>query len=260
MASRDTLQEAASGFTEVKFQRALDRKQLKKAPPAFVQGNRSQAEKVFNEDELNQNARIWFQEFEDQIRFYEKLGHDLEWVLDWTKKWWWSWLVRDWPVIRSLCTEDVRYKDPVSFGKEMVGVQEFIDYNVAFFDAIPDWRYDPLPGETFLQVNPDGTVQMMVRYLGSGHWDGPLKVYPFDETAQALPGNGTFMQCPAVDRYYWNADGVLYKGETLWDAFEAVQASGIFPKAGSVPFNLLMGSLKVPNAASRLIKRLPGRG
>jgi len=260
MTGKDTLQEAASGFTEAEFEQALDRKQLKKAPPAFVQGNRSQAEKVFTEDELNQNARIWFQEFEEQIRFYEKLGHDLQWVLDWTKKWWWSWLVRDWPVIRSLCTEDVRYKDPVSFGKEMVGVQEFIDYNVAFFDAIPDWRYDPLPGETFLQVNPDGTVQMMVRYLGSGHWDGPLKVYPFDETAQALPGNGTFMQCPAVDRYYWNADHRLYKGETLWDAFEAVQASGIFPKAGSLPFNLAFSALKVPNAASRLIRRLPGRG
>ncbi|MGW0057450.1 nuclear transport factor 2 family protein [Nocardia nova] len=258
MTDKNPAQHPASNYSPEKFEQAMDRRMLKKAPPKLFRGNRSQAERVFTEDELNANARTWFQQFEEQISFYEKLGHDLQWVVDWTKKWWWSWLVRDFDVVAELCTRDVTYKDPVSFGKTLVGLQEFIDYNVAFFDAIPDWRYDPLPGESFLQVNPDGTVQMMVRYLGTGHWDGPLKVYPFDETATSLPGNGAFMQCSAVDRYYWNADHMLYKGETLWDAFEGLQGSGVFPEAGSLPFKLLMNALRVPNTAARLRRSLPG--
>ncbi|WP_196054829.1 nuclear transport factor 2 family protein [Nocardia aurantiaca] len=258
MARRITSQQPASNYSEAKFAQALDRRMLKKAPPKFFCGNRSQEERVFTEDELNENARIWFREFEEQIGFYEKLGHDVHWVLDWTKKWWWAWLVRDLDAVAELCTQDVTYKDPVSFGKTMVGLQEFIDYNIAFFDAIPDWRYDPLPGQSFLQINPDGTVQMMVRYLGTGHWDGPLKVYPFDETAESLPGNGAFMQCSAVDRYYWNADGMLYRGETIWDAFEGLQGAGVFPKAGSLQFKLLMKVLEVPNTAARLRRSLTG--
>ncbi len=260
MPSTKAAQRPASSYTEEKLEQALERHLLKGTPPTFVRGNRSHAERVFSEDELNENARTWFRQFEEQVRHYEKLGHDLGWVVDWTKKWWYGWLIRDMDVVAEICTPDMIYKDPVCFGKPLVGFQEFVDYNFAFFDAIPDLRYDPLPGQSFLQVNPDGTAQMMVRYIGTGHWDGPLKMYPFDETAPALPGNGAFMQCSAVDRYYWNTDHKLYKGETIWDGFDVMQMSGIFPKAGGVQFRLLMNALKVPNMASRLRRSLPGIG
>ena len=250
-------QTTQSNFTDAKFEEALDRKLLAKAPPEFVVGNRSQAERVYDEDELNANTRAWFADFEEQVRHYETLGHDLQWLIDWTKKWWWSWLVRDLDVVREICTEDMKYKDPVSFGKTMVGIQEFIDYNVAFFDAVPDWRYDPLPGQFYLNVAADGSARMMVRYVGTGHWDAPLRLYPFDETAQSLPGNGAFIQCPAVDRYDFDADGRLGDGETLWDAFDAMQMSGLFPKADSIQFKLVMNAAKLPNLAARVRRHLP---
>lgn len=252
-----TTKRPPSKYSEEKLEAALERKQLKKAPPKFLQANRSHAERVHTEDELNENARTWFRQFEEQVRFYEKLGRDLGWVVDWTKKWWYGWLLRDMEVVGEICTADMTYKDPVCFGKPLLGLQEFIAYNFAFFDAIPDLRYDPLPGQSFLQVNPDGTAQMMVRYIGTGHWDGSLKMYPFDKTAQALPGNGAFVQCSAVDRYYWNADHKLYHGETVWDAFDVMQTSEIFPKADSLQFKLLMNALKVPNAANRLRRMFP---
>lgn len=260
MASRSsTATEAqSSNYTEEKLERALERHtMLKGRAPQIVRGNRSQAERVYSEDELNANAKTWFREFETQLEFYAKLGHDVSWVLDWTKKWWYSWLVRDMEVAAEICTADMTYKDPVCFGKPLVGLDEFVAYNFAFFDAIPDLRYDPLPGQSFLQINPDGTAQMMVRYIGTGHWDAPLKLYPFDKTAPALPGNGAFMQCSAVDRYYWDADHKLYHGETLWDGFDVMQMSGIFPKAESLQFKLLMNGLKVPSAAARLRRLLP---
>jgi len=77
-----------------------------------------------------------------------------------------------------LYVKDLRYTDVSSFGRTMVGLDEFVKYNFAFFDAIPDWRYDPLPGEIYVDLLPDGKVRIVVRYLGSGHWSGPLRLYP----------------------------------------------------------------------------------
>lgn len=251
-------QHSATGYSPERLARALERSSLKQTPPEFVRGNRSTSEPVLSEPELNNSARVWFEQFEQQIEFYGTLGHDLSWILDWTKKWWYAWLLRDMDVVADICTADMTYKDPVCLGKPLVGIDEFIAYNFAFFDAIPDLRYDPLPGQSFLQLNPDGSAQMMVRYIGTGHWDRPLKMYPFDETAASLPGNGAFMQCSAVDRYYWNADHKLHHGETIWDAFDVLQMSRVFPSADSFQFKLLMNALKVPNAVTRIRRILPG--
>lgn len=243
-------------FTEGQFKKDLKRKVLRKPPPEFVQGNKSFAERVIDEGELNANTRQWFVECEKQVAFYsDRLGHDLGWLLEWTKQWWWSWLVRDMDVVRQLCAEDVVYKDPASFGRPIVGIQAFIDYNEAFFDAIPDWRYDPLPGESFISVHPDGSAQMMVRYVGTGHWDKPLRVYPFDKDALAIPATGAFMQCPAVDRYHFDGGGRLNKGETLWDGFEAMQMSGVLPSADGLPFRALLAAAQAPALATRLSRR-----
>lgn len=247
-------------YSEAAFEAALDRKTLARPAPAVVHANRSQAEPAYSEEQLNANTRHWFLEIEQQVRHYEKLGHDLQWVVDWTKKWWYGWLFRDMDLIAEICELDLTYKDPVSFGRTLIGFQEFIDYNDAFFEAIPDWRYDPLPGESFLNVTPDGDVRMTVRYVGTGHWDGALKLYPFDRAAAAMPGTGAFMQAAAVDRYHFNAAGKLYKGESLWDAFDAMQMSGLLPKDDSIAFRSIMGAARIPAAAARLRNRLPGFG
>jgi hypothetical protein len=241
-----------------KFELALDRKRLRKPAPARVQGTRSQAEPVFSEDELNRQSRDFFVETEQQLAFYsERLGHDVMWLQDWLKKWWWAWLVRDMDMVNQLCTADVTYKDPVSFGRQLVGLKEFVDYNDAFFDAIPDWRYDPLPGQIYINVEPDGGVRMAARYIGTGHWDHPLRMYPFDRSAAALPATGAFMQAPAVDRYHFNADGMLFHGETLWDAFEGMQMSGVLPSDDSLAFKALMQAAGVGAFATRVRRRLP---
>ncbi len=248
-----------TSYSPEALEAALDRHtMLKGRAPSQVRGNRSWTERVYSEDELNANARQWFREFEEQLDFYAGLGHDVSWVLDWTRKWWYSWLVRDMDLAAEICTPDLVYKDPVCFGKPLVGFQEFVDYNFAFFDALPDLRYDPLPGQSFLQINPDGSAQMMVRYIGTGHWDGPLKMYPFDDSAAAIPGNGAFMQCSAVDRYYWDADHRLHRGETLWDGFDVLQMSGLMPRGEGLTMKLLMNGLKVPSTATRLRRTLRG--
>lgn len=244
---------------EAKFQAALDRKRLRTPAPEYVQGTRSHAEPVFSEDELNRQTHEFFLECEQQIRFYsEHLGHDIMWLQDWLKKWWWAWLVRDMECVRTeLCTADCTYKDPVSFGRQLVGIDEFIAYNDAFFDAIPDWRYDPLPGQIYINVSPNGDVRLAARYIGTGHWDKPLRMYPFTASAAALPATGAFMQAPAVDRYHFNADGKLCHGETLWDAFEAMQMSSVLPSDDSLAFKALMRAAGVGALANRLRSRLP---
>ena len=59
-----------------------------------------------------------------------------------------------------LYAPDIRYTDVTTFGRTIVGIDEFVKYNFAFFDAIPDWRYDPLPDQVGLwkgrPVPPDG--------------------------------------------------------------------------------------------------------
>ena len=74
---------------------------------------------------------------------------------------------------------------------------EFVTYNFAFFDAIPDWRYDPLPDQVYLDVTPEGKVRTVIRYIGSGRWTGLLRLYPYDERAH--PGStatGGSSRCP----------------------------------------------------------------
>ena len=41
---------------------------------------------------------------------------------------------------------------------------------------------------------------------------------------------------------------ILYRGETLWDAFEALQMSGVMPSDTSLAFRALVGAAKVPTS------------
>lgn len=244
---------------EARLQAALDRKVLKHPVPPFVRGNRSHAERAIGEDELNSLSRQWFAELDDQTRYYsEHLGHDITWLNEWFKKYWLAWDQGvDEKALPELLAPDVVYKDPISFGRPMVGIQSFIDYNQAFFDAIPDWRYDLLPGQLFINVSRSGEVRLMGRYIGTGFWEEPLRMYPFDKSAPAIPATGAFMQAPAVDRYYFNADHQLYRGETMWDAFEALQMSHLLPGDTSPVFKAMVGAGSVGARAIRLGGRLP---
>lgn len=89
----------------------------------------------------------------------------------------------DGPSNRELYAPDVRYTDVTTFGRTVVGIDEFVACSFAFFEAIPDWRYDLLPDRVYLEVTPEGKVRTVIRYIGSGHWTGPLRLYPYDDTA-----------------------------------------------------------------------------
>lgn len=248
----------ANMFTEEMFQAALRQPRLRQPLPKLID-TRGEPVRVLNENELTAMTRQWFADYERKIEFYAKHGFDIAWTLSWAKKYWWSWMARDMSYNHELYTPDLRYKDPTSFGRTMVGLDEFVAYNFAFFEAIPDWRYDPLPGQVYIDLTPEGECRIMIRYLGSGHWDGPLRVHPYDDSAPAIPGTGAFVQCVAVDRYHFNAEGLMCEGETLFDAFDAVQTSGLLPGPRSWQFN---GLLRAVGLATAVGRRLPsfGRG
>jgi hypothetical protein len=193
-----------------------------------------------SEDELSATTAQWFVDAERKVAHYSKLGVDLAWLIPWAKKYWWSWLERDMSLNDELYAPGLRYKDVTSFGRTLVGLDEFVAYNFAFFDAIPDWRYDPLPGQLYLDVTPDGDVRIVIRYVGSGHWDGPLRLYPYDATAPAIPGTGQFVQVTAVDRYHFDSERRLADGETLYDAFDALQSATLLPRDDSWQFRALL--------------------
>ncbi|HSV40372.1 MAG TPA: nuclear transport factor 2 family protein [Nocardioidaceae bacterium] len=243
-------------FDEEKFQDALALPRLRQPLPAYLSSNRGgERTRVLEEDELNAMTRQWFVDFEAKVQFYKQLGVDLTWMIEWSKKYWWSWLVRDMSYNDELYTPDLRYKDVSSFGRILVGLDEFVKYNFAFFDAIPDWRYDPIPGQLFLDVSPEGDAQVAIRYYGSGHFDGSLRLYPYDDSAPAIQGNGAFVQCTAVDRYHFTPDGRMYEGETLFDIVDAVQTAGILPSDQSWQFHLMMQATKIPSLANKVLRR-----
>jgi len=241
-------------FSEVEFQKALALPRLKQPLPEFLPGNRAGGKvRVLDEAKLNGMARQWFEEFEEKLDFYEKHGFKVAWLLEWTKKYWWSWLMRDMSRNSELYVPDVRWKDPSSFGRVMVGIDEFVTYNFAFFDAIPDWRYDPIPGQIYLDVQPSGEVRFAVRYYGSGHWSGPLRFYPYNAKAPGLHGTGTFVQVTAVDRYHFNAEHKLVEGETVFDIIDGAQSAGLLPSDDSPLLHLLMGASKIPGLMKQLV-------
>ena len=245
-------------FSEKHFQEALAEPRLQQPLPEYLPGNRAGGKmRVIPEDELNAMTRQWFVDYERKIQHYAEHGIDVGWTLEWAKKYWWSWLMRDMSLNHELYTPDVKYKDPTTFGRILVGVEEFERYNFAFFDAIPDWRYDPLPGQVYVDLTPEGEVRIVIRYIGSGHFSGSLRLYPFDETAPVLHGIGTFVQCTAVDRYHFNADRLLYEGETLWDFIDATQSAGILPADDSWQFRTLMGASRLAGMAQWARQHVP---
>ncbi len=54
------------------------------------------------------------------------------------------------------------------------------------------------------------------------------------------------MQCTALDRYHFNADGLMYEGETLFDLLDATQSAGVLPSDDSWLFRALMGASRLP--------------
>lgn len=234
-------------FDEALFREAIAKPRLRQPLPEFLSGNRAGGKvKVLTEPELNAMTEQWFVDLDRKIAHYADRGIDVAFAAEWAKKYWWSWLMRDMSLNHELYTPDLRYKDPTTFGRIIVGLDEFERYNFSFLDAIPDWRYDPLPGQVYFDVTPEGETRVIVRYIGSGHFSGSLRFYPYDESAPAIHGVGAFVQCTAVDRYHFNADGLMYEGETLFDLLDATQSAGVLPSDGSWLFQALVGASRLP--------------
>lgn len=243
-------------YDEAAFQAALSKPRLRQPVPEYLEANRAEPIRVLQEPELMETTARWFETFQDKIDFYGKLGHDLNWLMEWAKKYWWSWLMRDMDHNHELYTHDLRYTDVSAFGNTITGLDEFVKYNFAFFAAIPDWRYDPLPDQVYLDVTPDGRVRTVIRYIGSGHWDGPLRMYPYDDKAPVVHGTGRFIQCPAVDRYHFNAEGLMEEGETLYDIVDGTQRAGVLPRGDSWQLRALFGASKIPATIEATRRRL----
>jgi hypothetical protein len=245
-------------FDQAQFEEAIAMPRLRQPLPEFLPGNRGGGKvRVLTEPELNEMTRQWFEDYERKINYYAEHGIDVGWTLEWAKKYWWSWLMRDMSLNDELYTQDLKYKDVSTLGRTITGLDEFVKYNFAFFDAIPDWRYDPLPGQIYLDITPEEEVRIVVRYIGSGHWSGPLRMYPYDETAPTIQGTGIFVQCTAVDRYHFDRDRRMYEGETLYDAFDSFQSAGILPRDDSWQFHALMKSTQLIVALKNLMQKIP---
>lgn len=245
---------------EATYQRALSRLSIAKPMPRFVQGNRSEAIATVTEVELQDMTRQLFAEVEDQCAFYtERLGNDVMWVTDWLKMYWSAWSGGiDEDLVRATVQDDCAYKDPLSFGRTMHGIQAFIDYNQAFYDAASDLAYYLIPGEVSLQVSRKGDVIFMGRYVGCGNWVNPLRMYPFTPGSPAIPGTGAYIQGYPVDRYHLNPQTrKVYKGETLWDPFELLQIQRLMPADTGLAFKALVAAGKVVTPAIKLSRRLP---
>ncbi|MFE3543755.1 nuclear transport factor 2 family protein [Nocardia sp. NPDC059177] len=235
-------------FSEELFRRSLSLSRVAQPIPPLM-SNRAVPVPVLDEAALTARTEQWFAEYEQKIAFYAEHGFDIAWTLDWAKKYWWSWQERDMSHNHELYAADLRYKDVTTLGATIVGIDDFVTYNMAFFDAIPDWRYDPIPGQSYLDITPEGTVRMVVRYQGTGHLVGPLRLHPYDETAIAIPGNGAFLQCTAVDRYTFGPDQLMTEGETLYDMIDALQLTGMLPGPSTRAFRWLMRGAVVANQA-----------
>ncbi|MGE2734590.1 nuclear transport factor 2 family protein [Mycolicibacterium vaccae] len=246
-------------FDEEMFQKALAQPRLVGHVPEFLESNRAEPVRVFQEHELQTMTKQWFVDFATKLDFYSNhFDQDLSWVMTWAKKYWWSFLVRDMDLNHELYAPDIRYTDVSTFGHTIVGIEEFVKYNFAFFAAIPDWRYDPLPDQVYIDVKPDGTVRTMIRYIGSGHWTGALRLHPFDDDAPRVYGNGQFIQCPAVDRYHFNADGLMEEGETLYDIVDGLQRGGVLPSGDSRLLRTLFAASRIPATVTKVRRRLTG--
>ncbi|MGW8815988.1 nuclear transport factor 2 family protein [Gordonia terrae] len=244
-------------FTEEAFQEALARPRLAKPVPEYLDANRGVPIRAIPEAELQRTTEEWFEAFDRKlVHLSNAHDTDLSWIMTWAKKYWWSFLVRDMSVNEELYATDLRYTDVTTFGRTIVGIDDFVTYNFAFFDAIPDWRYDPLPDQAYIDIQPDGTVRTVIRYIGSGHFSGALRMYPYDRSAPTIYGDGRFIQAPAVDRYHFDADGLMEEGETLYDFIDAVQRAGIMPRDDSKLVRSLFAASRLPVLARGVRERL----
>lgn len=239
-------------------EKELDRPRLRQPLPARLPSNRGDPARVVPEDELNAMHREWFRRLEQRIAFMADHGIDIGWLYEWAAKYTWSWLSQDMSRNHELYTDDLRYVDPTTFGRELVGLDEFVKYNFAFLNAISDWRYDPFPDQMYIDVTPEREVRLVVRYMGSGYMDGTLRLYPYDESAPALVGNGAFIQGCAVDRYHFNSDGLMTFGETLWDFMDMAQSAGLVPRDDSPVFRSAIKVAQIPRKLGNRLRRRSG--
>lgn len=81
---------------------------------------------------------------------------------------------------------------------------------------------------------------------------GPLRLYPYDGSGPTLYGTGRFIQCPAVDRYHFDEQGLLEEGGTLYDAIDVTQRSGALPRDDSWQFKALFAASRIPAVAAQV--------
>lgn len=110
-------------FDEEMFQQALNRPRLKGHVPRFLDSNRAEPIRVYQEPELQAMTKQWFVDFDRKLEHYSThFDTDLSWVMTWAKKYWWSFLVRDMDLNHELyAPPDIRYTDVTTFGRTIVG-------------------------------------------------------------------------------------------------------------------------------------------
>lgn len=165
----------------------------------------------------------------------------------------------DLELVRATIQEDCVYHEPLSFGRPLHGIQAFIDYNQAYYDAAADLAYYAHPGEASLQVSPKGDILFMARYTGCGRWENPLRMWPYTADAPAIPGTGGYIQLNPVDRYHLNPKTrKVFKGETLWDPLESLQIQRLFPADTSLAFKAMIKAGQLVTPALKLSRKLSG--
>lgn len=113
-------------FDEALFREAIAQPRLRQPLPQYLPGNRAGGKvKVLTEPELNAMTEEWFVDLDRKIAHYADRGIDVAFAAEWAKKYWWSWLMRDMSLNHELYTPDLRYKDPTTFGRIIVGLEEF---------------------------------------------------------------------------------------------------------------------------------------
>lgn len=184
---------------------------------------------VVDEQMLMRMTMQWFAEFEAELSVYQVCGLHLEWLLEWTKKYWYSWRLRDRSCKQDLYAQDVRWRDASPNSRVIIGIEALEQYHSAFLEVIPDWRYDPIPGHSSLAMTPNGETHLTMSFYGSGHWTGPLQVFPYAKNSPVLNGRGIFIQKTTTERYHFNKAGKLIEGETFYNPIDSSESLDLTP-------------------------------
>lgn len=94
--------------------------------------------------------------------------------------------------------------------------------------------------------------QPLPEYLPGNRAGGKVRVIP-EEELQAM----TRQWFVDFDRYHFNADDLIYEGESIWDFIDAAQSSGNRPSAEGWPFRALMDASRFAGLARQIKQQLP---